>query len=168
MLIAITGLADPKNITRQRNWDGPFCNCLPGRLTSVIWPLHFFAKASVIISALRRSSTTILRRRRFSSFNSFMRVIMDTSMPPNLARYLKKTSPRKPVIPYKPQALPEHRPVKRLHNQAIGKSRLLQISSITKFYLNRPLYCGGEYKWVSMIFTKFNQRNAVIKSIQKT
>jgi len=41
------------------------------------WRYHFFVSASATISALRRSSTYIVLRRRFSSSSSFVRAISD-------------------------------------------------------------------------------------------
>jgi aminopeptidase C len=47
-----------------------------------------FSMASETISAFSFSSRYIFFSRRFSSSNYFMRNIIDTSMPPNLARHL--------------------------------------------------------------------------------
>ncbi len=86
--VDLGGLADAKCHTGDTNAHALLRNHLVGHLPSARWPHHFFSRASETISALSFSSRYIFFNRRFSSSSSFMRDIMDTSMPPYLARYL--------------------------------------------------------------------------------
>ena len=87
-LVAKAGLADREHLTSQPDGDAALCHHLFGHLASARRPGYFFARYSVAISALSFSSMYIFLRRRFSSSSSFMRDIMDVSMPPYLARHL--------------------------------------------------------------------------------
>ncbi len=87
-LVPVEGLADSKCHTGDTSAHTLLRNHLVGHLPSARWPHHFFSRASETISALSFPSRYIFFKRRFSSSSSFMRDIMDTSMPPYLARHL--------------------------------------------------------------------------------
>src|SRR5690606_29890771 len=86
--VPIAGLAYPKCRACQANRNAAFLHGALGHLAAARWPHHFFSRASATISALSFSSTYILRSRAFSASSSFIRAIIDTSMPPYLARHL--------------------------------------------------------------------------------
>jgi len=87
-LEAVARLAGAERHKGNPYANASICDHLLGHLPSARWPHHFFSSASDTISALSFSSRYIFFNRRFSSSSSFMRDIMDTSMPPYLARHL--------------------------------------------------------------------------------
>src|SRR5690606_3105162 len=87
-LVAIAGNADLEGQTRLLDTDPARAHRMLRHLSPPRWLHHFFAMASWIISALRRSSAYIFLSRRFSSSNSRSRAINEASIPPNLARHL--------------------------------------------------------------------------------
>src|SRR5690606_10446228 len=87
-LVAIAGDADPEGQARLLDTDPARMNGLLRHLSPLRWLHHFFAMASWMISAFRRSSAYIFLRRRFSSSSSRSRAINEASIPPNLARHL--------------------------------------------------------------------------------
>jgi hypothetical protein len=84
----VTGLADGEHRAGDPYGQPTLLHNLFGHLASARRPCYFFARYSSAISALIFSSRYIFMRRRFSSYSSFMRGIMEVSMPPNLARHL--------------------------------------------------------------------------------
>ncbi len=86
--VAIARLADALRQAGHPDTNALICDCLLGHLTSARWPHHFFTSVSDTISALSFSSRYISFNRRFYSSSSFMRDIMNTSMPPYLALHL--------------------------------------------------------------------------------
>jgi hypothetical protein len=89
-LTAVTSLADAKRLADIPNACASICDHLLGHLTCARWPHHFFSSTYDTISILIFSSRYIFLMRRLSSSNSFILVIMETFMPPYLARHLKK------------------------------------------------------------------------------
>jgi hypothetical protein len=87
-LVAVTGLAEAKRRTSPLHWHVVLNHCSLGHLSSPGWPHHFFAGTSATISASIRSSAYIRLIRRISSSSSFIRAIIDASMPSYLARHL--------------------------------------------------------------------------------
>src|SRR5690606_33620216 len=86
--VAIAGDADAESQTRLLDAGPARANRMLRHLSPPRWLHHFFAIASWMISAFRRSSAYIFLRRRFSSSSSRSRAINEASMPPNLARHL--------------------------------------------------------------------------------
>jgi hypothetical protein len=88
----IAGLADTKRLARQLD-HGKLAGHGPLRpLPPLRWRYHFFVSASATTSVLRRSSTHIFLKRRFSPAGPFMRALSYASMPPNLERYLQNVA----------------------------------------------------------------------------
>jgi len=86
--IAISCMADRKGITGCHNIQ-PFpadsILCHPTTLERLH---HFFCMASLMTTFSTWTSAYIYFKRAFSASSSFMRVIMETSIPPNFARHL--------------------------------------------------------------------------------
>src|SRR5690606_22281802 len=86
--ISIAGLRNREQTARTLDRNAMVRYRLGGHLFPVRWPHHFFAIASRRISQSILDSTYIVFSRRFSSSSSRKRVMLDTSMPPYLARHL--------------------------------------------------------------------------------
>src|SRR5690606_25831777 len=86
--VPIAGLANAERLASHPDRYAVIFHGTSGHLAAARWPHHFFSSASVTISALSFSSTYILRRRAFSASSSFIRAIIDTSMPPYFDRHL--------------------------------------------------------------------------------
>ncbi len=87
-IVTVAALTDRHNLATLRDTHRLQLNKIFGQLSSDGWLYNFFSMISLRSSAFNRSSAYIRFRRAFSASNSFMRLSMETLIPPYFERHL--------------------------------------------------------------------------------